>query len=123
MSARFQAPAVIVLLVFLACASGCTHYARVTVQVLDAQSKAPIAGATVRTGWESVLDFFPPRSDKTTTDQSGRASVRAAYHARPVIEVSASGYISGVKDINGQYFAEPESQRRHDDLIVELSKQ
>ena len=101
---------------------GCTRYAPVPVLVRDAATKEPIGGAKVTARWLSVLDFFPPHPDTAVTDSNGRAVVRAAFHARPVISAMADGYSSNTRDVHGDYFAEPPSARRTSDLVIELSK-
>jgi hypothetical protein len=72
--------------------TGCYFYHNVNITVLDAESCEPIAGASVRTFYDTDLLSVRPREDSGTTDMQGHVRLRLANYPHSGISPWAQGY-------------------------------
>ena len=84
--------------------AGCQEfhdYRPVAIQALDAETKAPIAGANVRISYPISEHAFAPYDSLGTTNQEGMVRLRAAPYdtAGSQLEASAQGYLRQEKSL------------------------
>jgi hypothetical protein len=84
--------------------TGCQEfhdYRPVAIQALDAETKAPIAGANVRISYPLSEHALAPYDSLGTTDQEGIVRLRAAPYdkAGAQVEASAQGYLRQEKSL------------------------
>jgi hypothetical protein len=72
---------------------GCNIYRNVTVFVVDAETRSPIAGATVEVYYSSIRTAY---EDSEQTDRRGRARVRVAVNNGAQLIPSAPGYLPAI---------------------------
>ena len=72
---------------------GCYSYTTVRVNVIDALTREPITGASVRTDYDRALLHSGPRADDAVTGGDGEAKLRVARDPYGIVFIaSAPGY-------------------------------
>lgn len=83
--------------VWIALAAGCHSYRTVDVQILDIETRQPIAGAVVSTQYWLFMDLAPPPTREDVSDSEGKVRIKIArgWENRVRLSCEARDYAPG----------------------------